>query len=236
MTRWKRELALPVTLVAIALGFLISIAVQTQKNVSAAEQINAQRMTAAKSVLTNIQAQNDQLKQTNKELRARLEQARKQGGTDPSLLADLAQAGILDGTRKVEGPGVQIFIDDRKQDHKTVLPLTPDNLLEIVNTLRFAGAEAIGINQQRIVASTAIVYSGSSTILVNQVPITRVEGIPYQIDVIGNQDTLVDYFSNLEADALKKAGINVSIVRKVVQIPAFKGSRVFRLAKPNPNE
>lgn len=236
MTRWKRELALPVTLVAIALGFLISIAVQTQKNVSAVEQINAQRMTAAKSVLTNVQAQNDQLKQTNKELRARLEQARKQGGADPSLLADLAQAGILDGTRKVEGPGVQIFIDDRKQDHKTVLPLTPDNLLEIVNTLRFAGAEAIGINQQRIVASTAIVYSGSSTILVNQVPITRVEGIPYEIDVIGNQDTLVDYFSNLEADALKKAGINVSIVRKVVQIPAFKGSRVFRLAKPNPNE
>ncbi|MDI6812127.1 MAG: DUF881 domain-containing protein [Desulfitobacteriaceae bacterium] len=236
MTRWKRELALPVTLVAIALGFLISIAVQTQKNVSAAEQINAQRMTAAKSVLTTVQAQNDQLKQTNKELRSRLEQARKQGGTDPSILTDLAQAGILDGTRKVEGPGVQIFIDDRKQDHKTVLPLTPDNLLEIVNTLRFAGSEAIGINQQRMVASTAIVYSGSSTILVNQVPITRVEGIPYEIDVIGNQDTLVDYFSNLEADALKKAGINVSIVRKVVQIPAFKGSRVFRLAKPDPNE
>lgn len=236
MAAWKRELALPVTLVAIALGFLISIAVQTQKNVSAAEQINAQRMTAAKSVLTNVQAQNAQLKKINRELAAQLEQSRKQGRTDPAVLAELDEAGILDGTQKVEGPGVQIFIDDRKQDHKTVLPLTPDNLLEIINTLRFAGAEAISVNQQRIVASTAIVYSGSSTILVNQVPITRVEGIPYEIDAIGNQDTLVDYFSNLEADALKKSGISVSIVRKTVQIPSFKGSRTFRLAKPEQNE
>lgn len=31
MQRWKRSLALPVTLVAIALGFLISLQVQTQK-------------------------------------------------------------------------------------------------------------------------------------------------------------------------------------------------------------
>lgn len=235
MKRWKRELALPITLVAIALGFLISLAVQTQKNVSAAEQINFQRMTAAKSVLANVQAQNDQLKKINQELTNQLEQARKQGGTDPSVMAELAQVGILDGTRKVEGPGVQIFIDDRKQDHKTVLPLTPDNLLEIINTLRLAGAEAISVNQQRIVVSSAIVYSGSSTILVNQVPITRVEGVPYEIDVIGNQDTLVDYFSNLEADALKKSGINVSIVRKAVQIPSFKGSRIFKLAKPDQN-
>ncbi|MHB1652454.1 MAG: DUF881 domain-containing protein [Desulfitobacteriaceae bacterium] len=233
MSRWKRELALPITLVAIALGFLISLAVQTQQNVSAVEQINTQRMNAAKSVLTNVQTQNKQLKETNKQLTSQLDQARKQGGTDPNTVAQLAQVGILDGTRKVQGPGVEIFIDDRKQEHKIVFPLTADNLIEIINTLKFAGAEAISLNGQRIVASTSVVFSGSSTILVNQVPITRIEGIPYQIDAIGNQDTLVDFFSNLEAGTLKQnLGMTVSIVRKTVQIPSYKGAKTFRFAKP----
>lgn len=231
MRRWKRELALPVTLVAIALGFLISLAVQTQKNVSAAQEINNQRMSVAKSVLANVQSQNKQLKETNKQLSDQLDQARKQGGTDPETLAQLDQVSILDGTRKVQGPGVQIFIDDRKQDHKVVFPLTADNLIEIINTLKFAKAEAISINGQRIVASSAIVFSGSSTILVNQVPITRVEGIPYEIDAIGNQDTLVDFFSNLEAATLKQNGMTVSIVRKTIQIPSFKGTKTFNSAK-----
>lgn len=232
MKRWKRKLALPVTLVAIALGFLISLAMQTQRNVSAAEQINAQRMAAAHAVLSNVQDQNTQLKKVNKQLTEQLDEDRKQGGTDPSVLAQLSQVEMLAGTLKVQGPGVQIFIDDRKQDHKVTLPLSPDNLLEIINTLKFAGAEAISVNNQRIIDSTAIVYSGSSTILVNQVPITRVEGIPYEIDVIGNQSTLVDFFTNLEGNVLKANGITFSIVRKNVQVPAFKGAWTYRFAKP----
>ncbi|CAA7599912.1 Bacterial protein of unknown function (DUF881) [Acididesulfobacillus acetoxydans] len=231
MKRWKRRLALPVSLVAIALGFLISLAMQTQKNVSAAEEINARRMAAAHAVLSNVQGQNAQLKKINKELTAQLAQDRSLGGTDPKVLAQLAQVEIQAGSSKVQGPGVQIFIDDRKQDHNLTLPLSPDNLLEIINTLKFAGAEAISVNGQRIVDSTAIVYSGSSTILVNQVPITRVEGIPYEIDAIGNQNTLVDFFTNLEGSMLKANGITFSIMRKTVEVPAYKGAWTFRYAR-----
>lgn len=233
MKRWKRELALPVTLVAIALGFLISLAMQTQRNVSAAEQINAQRMAAAHAVMSNVQSQNAQLKQVNKQLTDQLAQDRTRDGTDPAVLAQLSQVEILAGTSGVQGPGVQIFIDDRKQDHQITLPLSPDDLLQIINTLKFAGAEAISVNNQRIVDSTAIVYSGSSTILVNQVPITRVEGIPYEIDAIGNQSTLVDFFTNLEGNILKANGITFSIVSKSVQVPAYKGAWTYRFAKPD---
>jgi len=62
-----RTLALPVTLVAIALGFLISVQAQTQKNVSAAEKISAERMTQMKSVVSNSQAQNTKLQQEHSE-------------------------------------------------------------------------------------------------------------------------------------------------------------------------
>jgi len=86
MQRWKRTLALPVTLVAIALGFLISLQAQTQKNVSAAEQISIERMAQMKSVLANSQAQNALLQEAHVGLLEELDKARKRVGTDPNLL------------------------------------------------------------------------------------------------------------------------------------------------------
>lgn len=230
MHRWKRNLALPVTLVAIALGFLISLQAQTQKNVSAAEQISAERMTQMKSVLANSQAQNLQLQEARRNLLEELDGARKKVGTDPQLLAQLTQYQMLDGTQAVEGPGIIISIDDRSK--KVLFPLRTDDLTRVINTLKLAGAEAISINGQRIVGTSAIVLSGSSTILVNTVPINRAEGIPYELSAIGNQDTLTDYFSNIEATTLKQAGMTVSIAKKTLRIPSYKGAYVFKQAKP----
>lgn len=229
MQRWKRTLALPVTMVAIALGFLIALQAQTQKNVSAAEQISEQRMSQMKSVLTNSQEQNAQLQKEHQELSARLDIARKQVGTDPQLLVHLKQLQMLDGTQSVEGPGILISIDDRS--NKVAFPLNTNDIATMINILKLAGAEAISINDQRVVGSTAIVLSGNSTILVNQVPVNRSEGVPYELSAIGDQATLMDYFSELEAVALKQRGMTVSIARKSLRIPSFKGSYTFKQAK-----
>lgn len=228
MHRWKRTLALPVTLVAIALGFLISLQAQTQKNVSAAEQIGAERMNQMKLVLTNSQAQNTQLQKDHRALSEQLDAARKKVGTDPALLAQLTQFRMLNGTQAVEGPGIQISINDRKAP----FPLSTDDMARLINTLKYATAEAISFNGQRIVSSTAIVLSGSSIILVNEVPINRAEGIAYELNAIGDQDTLMDYFSKLEATGLKQKGMTVSITRKTVRIPSYKRPYVFKIAKP----
>lgn len=230
MQRWKIKLALPVTMVSIALGFLISLQINTQKNVSAAEQINQQRLVAMKSVLSNSMVKNTQLQTEHRNLSDKLDQARKQGGTDPEVLAELAKIRMMDGTQSVQGPGVVITIDDRKQGQKLIFPLTTDDLARLINTLKLAGAEAISLNGQRIVSSSALVVSGSSTILVNQVPINRPQGIPYEIMAIGNQVTLEDYFSKLEASSLKQGGVTVSITRKTVQIPSYKGAYSFSVA------
>ncbi|WP_427854234.1 DUF881 domain-containing protein [Desulfosporosinus orientis] len=217
-------------MVAIALGFLIALQAQTQKNLSAAEQINDQRAAQMKAVLANSQEQNAQLLKKHQELSEKLDQARKQVGTDPQLLVHLKQLQMLDGTQAVEGPGILISIDDRNK--KVAFPLAPSDISKMINTLKLAGAEAISINGQRIVASTAIVLSGNSTILVNTVPINRTEGVPYEISAIGEQDTLLDYFSNLEAVTLKQSGMTISIMRKNLQIPSYKGSYTFKEAKP----
>jgi len=223
----RRTLALPVTLVAITLGFLISVQVQTQKNVSAAEQINVDRMTQMKSVLSNSQAQNTTLHKDHSALVKQLDAARKQVGTDPQIIVQLAQLQMAEGTQEVEGPGIQISIDDRKAH----FPINTDDLARMINLLKFAGTEAISINGQRIISSTAIVLSGS-TIMVNKVPINRPEGIPYELNVIGDQDTLFDYFSKLEAPNLKLDNKTVSIARKTLRIPSYKGTYTFKNAVP----
>lgn len=220
----KRLLAIPVTLVAIAMGFLITLQIQTQKSVVELEQLQIQRTASVKTLLAGAQSESQELQEENGILTEQLEQARKLGGTSPELLAELDRYLMMEGTVEVQGPGILITIDDRQQEHKVVFPLTPDDLLKIVNTLKFAGAEAISINGQRIIGSTAIVLSGSSTTLVNQVPITRGEGVPYEILAIGDQAQLLDYFTKLEATTLKQVGISVSVVRKTVQIPSYKGS------------
>src|SRR5680860_289716 len=229
MHRWKKTLALPVTLVAIALGFLISLQAQTQKDVSAAEQINSDRMIQMKSVLINSKAQNTKLLEDHRVLLEELDAARKKVVTDPRLLAQLVQLQMLAGTQAVEGPGIQISIDDR--DNKVLFPLGTNDIARMINTLKFAEAEAISLNGQRIVGTTDIVLNGS-TILVNKVPISRAEGIPYELSAIGNQEILLDYFSKLEAPMLKQNGLTVSIARKTVSIPSYKGAYTFKHAKP----
>lgn len=228
MNRWTRSLALPVTLVAIALGFMMSLQAQTQKNVSAAEQISAERLMQMKSVLTNSQAKNTQLQEDHRVLLEQLDEARKKVGTDPDLLAQIVQLQMLGGTQAVQGPGIQISIDDRKAN----FPIGTEDLATMINTLKFAGAEAISINGQRIVSSTAIVLSGSSIILVNGVPINRAEGIPYELNAIGSQEILLDYFSKLEAPNLKLKSMTVSITKKILPIPSYKRAYVFKEAKP----
>jgi len=59
-----------------------------------------------------------------------------------------------------------------------------------------------------------------------------VEGVPYELSAIGNQDTLMDYFTKLEATTLKQNGITVSIARKTVRIPSYKGAYTFKQATP----
>ena len=229
-TKMRGKLIISVFLVTIVLGFLISVQIQGQKKVSLADQINANRMLQMKTVLSNSQAQNTNLKKEHETLLKQLDAARKTVKIDPQLLARQAQLDMVDGVQEVEGSGIQISIDDRNAN--VLFPLGPDDLSEMINSLKFAGAEAISINDQRIISSSSIVMSGSSIILVNNAPINRTEGIPYELNAIGDANSLFEYFSTLEAAKLKSSGMTVSIVKKEIRIPSYKGTYTFKYAVP----
>ena len=90
---------------------------------------------------------------------------------------------MLLGLTDVQGEGIIVTLKTGK-DIKT--PINSDDLLIIVNSLKFAGAEAISINGQRIVNTTDITYINNEFIKVNGQRILE----PYVIKAIGNQSYL----------------------------------------------
>jgi uncharacterized protein YlxW (UPF0749 family) len=110
---------------------------------------------------------------------------------------------VLAGTAPAEGPGVTITITD------PVGAVSSASILNGIEELRDAGAEAIEINNRlRVVASTAFTESGGA-VLVDGVQIQP----PYVIDAIGSSHTLSEAvrFPGGLADEIKQLGGSVSV-------------------------
>lgn len=228
---YKKHIITVATIAAVAIGFLISLQFQAQREVDLTEQIHKERLAQTTSVLQSLKDENKQLQEEYQRLTSELEKYSNKDIDNPYIMARLAELRIADGTSAVQGPGVKMTIKDSGPDIHVLLPLNTDDLRRIINTMRFAGAEAISINGQRVVGSSSIVMSGTSTILVNSVPISGVAGTTYEISAIGDQDVLLDYLNKLEAMPLKEVGMKVEILREVVTIPSYKGGYHFDSAK-----
>lgn len=93
---------------------------------------------------------------------------------------ELKEYDMLVGKTNVTGCGVVLTLNDNND-----MSFTASNLIYLVNELRYAGAEAISVNGQRIVNSSDIVgINNNQYILVNG---ERIVG-PYEVKAIGNKE------------------------------------------------
>ncbi|MFC8126731.1 DUF881 domain-containing protein [Streptomyces sp. NPDC057302] len=90
------------------------------------------------------------------------------------------QLGILAGTVAAQGPGITLTIDDKRG------AVEADMLLDAIQELRAAGAEAIQINDVRVVANTYLSDTDSGGVRVDG----RKVGKPYRFKVIGKPQDL----------------------------------------------
>lgn len=105
-----------------------------------------------------------------------------QNNQQASALLDeeLKEYNMLVGKTDVSGDGIIITLTDNQD-----VSFTSSNLIYLVNELKYAGAEAISINGQRVVNSTEIVgINNNQYILVNGERVVS----PYTINAIGNKD------------------------------------------------
>jgi uncharacterized protein YlxW (UPF0749 family) len=124
----------------------------------------------AQAEITRLEQAKAELQSSTSARQAALEQARARANT----------LEILAGTVAVTGPGIRITIEE------TEGPVDIDSLLDTIQELRGAGAEAMQFNGQvRVVAQTSF-EDGVGGIYVDD---TLLEP-PYVIDVIGNPSAL----------------------------------------------
>ena len=120
------------------------------------------------------------------------QQAALLGAAQPApYQSPLGQAKLLAGLTPVQGPGVIVTLNDSKKPlPRLPAGITPNiihdtDINQVVNELKAAGAEAISVNDQRLVATSAIRNAGP-TIFVNNTPQTP----PYVIKAIGNPKSI----------------------------------------------
>lgn len=174
------------------------------------------------------------LQKKEKELDSLIETSTATDSNSLKLSDDLAKTNSILGLSKVQGEGIIIKISDGKAPSNALdisnYIVHDETLRMIVNYLFNSGAEAVSINGQRVVETTAITCVGT-TIKVNNEKVTT----PFEIKAIGKQSRLYEgmtlqgyYLYNL-----KKQGVNVESVEKVdnITIEAYDGIYKFEYAK-----
>jgi uncharacterized protein YlxW (UPF0749 family) len=188
-TRLAHSLVL--LLPAVLFGLLVSVQWRTQaERNSLTVRYNAPLLDAAKT-LQNEQAA---LKAQLVDLRAELDQIQTSASTQSDAAKDLQARidalKIVAGLNERTGDGVLITLDDArastaaKDVEKSICHNT--DLTDIVNQAWKGGAQAIAINEERIVGSSSI-YCVGSTIMVNGTLMSP----PFTVVVIGPQNDLL---------------------------------------------
>ena len=202
-------------MIALAL-FIFSFIIAAQMNTVGNTNIISEGMREA-DLLRELQTAKEEyeaLKESYEESQEIVEEYKTSSSTNDALIAsmksDLEKANVLAGLADVKGEGVVVTIkDSADMTLSAEAGLVHDtDLTAIVTELKAAGAEAISINGQRIIATTAIRCVGP-TIQVNSVKVAS----PFYIKAIGNSKYLESALTirNGVVDSLKSYGIEVNI-------------------------
>ena len=96
--------------------------------------------------------------------------------------------------------------------------------MDLINDLRGAGAEAISVNDQRIIYNSYMADIGTTFISVGSINEERLIS-PYVVSAIGDKDAIANVLSEKQygyIDTLTSAGKNVSIQKQDnISIPAY---------------
>jgi uncharacterized protein YlxW (UPF0749 family) len=164
--------------------------------------------------------------------------------------SDGAIAGIVEeadslafhaGTVPVEGPGLAVSLTDSPlRGDQIPAGLTVDDLVVhqqdvqgVVNALWRGGAEAMMIQDQRVISTSAVRCVGNTLILQG-----RVYSPPFVITAIGDRDRMQEALDNdrsvqIYQEYVEAAGLGYSVERlDTVQAPAYSGSVRLEYAEP----
>jgi len=139
---------------------------------------------------------------------------------------EVSYNNLILGKSDVEGVGVKITLDDADNYLNSSQLIHDADIVQVINDLRNAGAEAISVNGTRIIYNNYGLCAGSNIDL-NGIKIVT----PFYISAIGNQDVLFNYLTleQTHLAALKGRVVKVKVVKADnIKILAYDGKIAYK--------
>ncbi len=180
----KDKIAMVITIGVICI-LLSSVMFVQFKSVEVIEKsgVGAMREEELKTEYSLIREKTKEIEKSLEDVEKSIDEYNNQStdihGTIELLKADVKKANIDLGYTDVKGPGLVITVADGDRGSKEDR-VTFSDLLLLINELKFAGAEAISVNDFRVVNNTYLAYT--NCIIMNGPKIDS----PYTIQVIGD--------------------------------------------------
>lgn len=214
-----------ITVLAALLGFAM-VAQVHETRTSGLENLRQADLVA---LLDGVNQQSLKLSKEADRLTRTKNQLESSGGDQAALKAAtdrLRTLGILAGTLAATGPGIRMTIDDPKH------VVQPSDVLNAVEELRDAGAEAIQLNSVRIVADSYFGTASDGRLVADGKPVNQ----PYVITVIGDPHTMSTAMAipGGVVESLKQAGAKPSVKSaQRVDVTALRAASTPRYARPS---
>lgn len=175
-----------IVICSMILGILISLQMKTI-NLDNKGLTTTKRGEQLAVELKGLKKEEQNLKEEIKNINSKIDEYRKNQG-DPNLKSEIKKYETLAGYTDVEGKGVEIKISESqnsKSSSNESIIYNYDLLLSMINKLNSAQANAICVNDERVVFNTYFYLKGND-LYMNDAKIK----LPIKIKVIGNPDTL----------------------------------------------
>lgn len=180
----KITIQIPITLVFLILGMMLSIQFQSQSRL--VNDLTMQKSEDLITMVKNLNEKKGKLESDYNQLRNRKIElelgSNSEKGIINTLESELKRLSLLNGEISVSGEGLIVTLEPDS-------PILYIDLIHIVNELWAAGAEAISINDIRIFYDTSLFYAEDDTSLFLTINNQRLE-FPIIINAIGNASTL----------------------------------------------
>ena len=233
--RWQVAL----TAVAVAVGFIFTVQSRTEQSIETGLQVSSGRLGEVAYRYRAEEERQAAMRAEIADLRRQIADDEQRAAADRRVAASLAEElGTLRtaaGLTAVRGPGVAVTMTDSRrplrpgEDPNLVL-IHYSDVRAVVNTLWAAGAEAVAVNDERIMTTTGLSCVGT-TILCN----TRRMAPPYRIVAVGNTDRMMAAAQARGGvlDQLRAFEFPVTVTAGTdLLVPAYSGGFVYRYAKP----
>lgn len=226
---------------ALALGLLAAILFVSARAEPVAEHDRIGARVELAELIRAEQARVDELKVRVEDLASKVaafEQAGPTGDEQEALQARIDDMAAAAGLTAVRGPGVVVTLNDSPLDpargaDPNDLIIHEQDLHAVINALWAGGAEAMSVNGQRVLATTAVRCVGSVLLLHG-----RTYSPPYVIRAIGDEQTLRDALNRDPAVERFAAGAKAFqlgyavAVDDELELKPYDGTAALQVARP----